>query len=288
MELGEIEVKSRVGEPFSARIPFSLDDGTSLSNLSVELADLSEYKTLSVHYHSDLRFIRADIRKNFFNHWIELSSRSPINSPVFSIVLKVSYGRATHFKKYPLFLDVLNTSRPKGPTTLKSENAIGEKPKRGGNSSTEMAQISLDASLIPDEKADEEKVPATTKGRFKPFDGWARISQYGPIVYGDTLFTIADRLRIDERYSMRQVMVALYEKNRSKFSEGNLHLPIAGTYLDTPLAEEVEKRSSEEALSIIQKHDARWKELQKQSHYAAIAKAQKNRYRIRTAGASSN
>ena len=264
IELGNIEVSSRLGESFSARIPFTLNDGEMVSNLYVELATPRDYQTLNVHFNSSLGLIRADIVRNRLSNWIELSSRLPIKAPVFSLVLKMRYGHATHFKKYPVFLDVSDAGSPAkraaAPPVTTAESAT---------TNEEITYIALDAPLLIEEK------PATT---FKPFDGWARTSSYGPIVYGDTLFTIADRLRIDERYTIRQVMVALFEKNRTMFAEDNLNLPIDGTHLDAPLAEEVERHTYEESLAIIKQHNQQWKELKKQARYAAIAEAQRNRY----------
>ena len=267
MELGKIEISSRLGESFAARVPFSLNDGEMVSNLYVELASVSDYQNLNVHFHPALHLIRTDIIRDRLTNWIELSSRTPISTPVFFLVLKVRYGNATHFKKYPVFLDVSDAGRPAGsaPAPVTAENA---------DAAEETTYIALDTPLLAEEHPTREK-PATT---FKPFDGWARISSYGPIVYGDTLFTIADRLRIDQRYTIRQVMVALFEKNRAMFSEENLNLPIAGAFLAAPLAEEVERHTYEQALSVIREHDRQWKELKKDPRYASVAEAQQSRY----------
>ncbi len=112
-------------------------------------------------------------------------------------------------------------------------------------------------------------------------------SHYGPVVYGDSIYTIADRLRVDKRYTIRQVMAALFEKNRSRFAQDNLNLVLYGTYLDVPTAEEVERLSYDQALSVIQEHNRRWRELMKQPRYAAVAEAQRTRYskRVRVAEA---
>ncbi len=133
----------------------------------------------------------------------------------------------------------------------------------------------------------EEKVTVEASPAFKPFDKWARTSHYGPMVYGDSIYTIADRLRIDKRYTIKQIMVALFEKNRTKFAQDNLNLPQHGTYLDVPTTEEVELNSYDQARATVQDHKRRWKELVKQPRYAAVAEAQRTRYskRVRAAEA---
>ena len=270
MELGKIDVGSRLGEAFSAKVPLTLDAGETISNLYVEVAAPNDYHTLNVHRHPALNLIRTDFIRNRLTNWIELTSRSPINAPVFFIVLKVRYGHAIHFKKYSVFLDVPGANHPRKRATPPPAASIED--MRGDSSSS--TYLSLDASLLTEESTTEEK-PTTT---FTPFDGWARTAQYGPTVYGDTIFTIADRLRIDQRYTIRQIMVALFEKNRTMFTENNLNLPIDGAFLDTPLAEEVERHTYEQALAVIKEHNKQWKELKKQPRYASVAEAQKSRY----------
>lgn len=284
IELAGITVDSHLGEPFFARVPFILNEGEMASNLSVELATTGDYRTLNVHFNPALRLIRSDIVRDRQSNWIELSSHSPIEAPVFSLVLKMRYGHATHFKKYPILLKIADAHRPAKRAVATPDTSIDNTPetKPAKQPAADSTYIYLDPSIRSQEEVDAG--PVTTESvigaiPFKPFDGWARRPNYGPVIYGDTLYTIADRLRMDERYTIRQVMVALFEKNRSMFAEGNLNLPIDGTYLVTPLAEEVEKHTYAEALSIIQTHDGRWKELVKQPRYAAVAEAQQSRYK---------
>ena len=268
LELGDLNVSSRLGETFSAKVPLTLDRDEEISKLTIELATPNDYRALHVHFDPALRLIRTDIERDRLSNWISLSSRSPINSPVLFLLLKLKHGSAIHFKKYSVFLDVTGTGRP-APRSAAPSSTIQEHVK----TAEDTIYLSLDEPPLTEE-AVIEKVQTT----FKPYDGWARTSQYGPTVYGDTIHTIANRLRIDERYTIKQIMVALFEKNRAKFAEDNLNLPLYGSYLDTPLAEEVERHPYEQALTIIQEHDQQWKELKRQAHYAAVADAQKNRY----------
>jgi pilus assembly protein FimV len=277
VELGAINVGSHLSEAFHAEVPLALNAGEDLSKLSVEVAAPAEYRILKVHRDQALNAIRTDVEWNGRGSRIVLSSRYLIDAPFFILVLKVRYGHATHYKKYPIFLDAFHAAQPAkavSAETVKERHAVAAVPSPA-------------TSLMIEDSATEEKATHETSSAFKPFDSWARTSHYGPIVYGDSIHTVADRLRIDERYTIKQVMAALYEKNRSKFAQDNLHLVLYGAYLDVPMAGEVEQRSYDQALSMIQDHNRRWKELVKQPRYAAIAEAQKTRYskRERVAGA---
>ncbi|MDQ7010825.1 MAG: FimV/HubP family polar landmark protein [Mariprofundaceae bacterium] len=268
VSLGKIDVASHLGEPFYAEVPLVLEAGENVSSVFVELASPADYRILEVYRDPALNMIRADVESDSRGVRVELSSRNAMEAPFFNLVLKVRYNRATHFKKFPIFLDLPKAIKPEVRAPLPTVSSI----KPGTGEGSEVTAPVVTAPVTVPEKVEEPK-PA-----FTPHAGWARISRYGPMVYGDTISTVADRLRIDDRYTRNQVMVALFEKNRSKFDQDNINLIKAGTYLDVPDAAEVERISVEQANSVIAEHEKRWKELRKQPRYAAVAEAQRTRY----------
>ncbi|MES0370798.1 MAG: FimV/HubP family polar landmark protein [Mariprofundaceae bacterium] len=270
VSLGKIDVASHLGEPFFAEVPLTLDEGEVISSVFVELAAPADYRILEVYRDQALNVIRADVESDSRGSRVELTSRTVLDAPFFNLVLKVRYGRATHYKKYPVFLDLPRASQPlkkAAPLPTASVEEIKKEPV--------VATVSPVKGL---EMAEEDKTADGSAPAFKSFEGWARTSHYGPMVYGDTISTVADRLRVDERYSRNQVMVALFEKNRSKFSQDNINMVQAGTHLDVPMADEVERIRPDQARSIMNDHNQRWRDLVKQPRYAAVAEAQRTRY----------
>lgn len=263
--LGKIDVASHLGEPFYAEVPLSLGEGEVISSVFVELATASDYRVLEVYRDQALNVFRADVESDSRGSRIELTSLSAIDAPFFNLVLKVRYGRATHYKKYPIFLDL-----PRSAAPVKRAAPL---PSVSVEEAAEPTVTAVEVMTVEEAVAAGEQ-PAP----FRPHDQWARTSHYGPMVYGDTISTVADRLRIDNRYTRNQVMVALFEKNRSKFDKDNVNLIQAGTHLDVPMANEIERISSEQAYAIMKDHNQRWKELVKQPRYAAIKEAQETRY----------
>jgi len=272
VSLGKIDVASHLGEPFYAEVPLTLDEGEVISSVAVELAESADYRILEVYRDRALQLVRADVESDSRGNRVEISSRNIIDAPFFNLVLKVRHGRATHFKKYPVFLDLPRAAAPvKEAAPIPSVSVDDMTSEAAAPTVTAVESMPADVS----EPAAEE---AQTSTPFTPHDQWARASHYGPMVYGDTVSTVADRLRVDARYSRNQVMVALFEKNRSKFDNDNINLIQAGTHLDVPMADEVERISPDQALSIMKDHNQRWRELIKQPRYAAIKEAQETRY----------
>jgi len=270
---GKIEVASRLGEPFYAEVPLKLESNELASKVFVEIAAPSDYKIFEVYRDPILKAIRADVASDKRGVRVELSSRSRIKSPFFNLVLKIRYGRVSHFKKFPVFLDAPKSiqqaaSKAPQPSLDAIKQPVATAPRTSLTKSA--GQV-----FIP-----EPAIAATTS--LEPestyYEGWARTDRYGPIVRGDTLSTVAERLRIDYRYSRNQIMMALFEKNRSSFDQNNINLLKAGSRLNVPTAAEVEQHHKSEASRFLTEQEKKWKELTRQPRYAAEKEAQRTRY----------
>jgi len=261
--LGKVDVASHLGEPFYAEVPLDLDEDEAISSIFVELASPADYQILEVFRDAAVGSIRADVKSDSRGSRVELTSTSAVEAPFLNLILKVRHGRATHFKKFSIFLDLPRAAKP---------NRSSEKVLPVKRIEDISVNPMLEAAPVVKEVAQE------SKSTFQAYDGWARTEQYGPMVYGDTISTVADRLRVDARYSRQQVMMALFEKNKDKFDKENINLINAGTYLNVPSAQEVEHISRAQALGLLKEHNAKWKELTKQTKYAKVQEAQENRY----------
>jgi len=257
VSLGQVDVASHLDETFFAEIALNLDKDESLSSIFVDLASPIEYRFLEVYRDQAIDNLRTTIKQDKRGLRVEIASSKALRSPYINLVLRVRHGRATHFKKFPIFLALPSIATPK---------IVQGKP----------VITAPQPSTQPMDTA--AKTDAAQPDGFTPFDGWARTDHYGPMVYGDTLFTVARRLRTDKRYSVRQVAMALFNKNRDKFSRGNINLIKEGSFLDTPTANEVEALSPSEASAAMIAQTKAWKQLKQQPKFARVAEAQKNRY----------
>ncbi len=268
--LGKVEVTSHLGEPFFAEVPLKLEANELVSKVFVEIAAPADYKIFEVYRDPVVKAIRADVASDARGARVELSSRNRIQAPFFNLVLKIRYGRVSNFKKFPVFLDVpkeVEQAAKKAPQP--SVEAV-QQPTDAGTSLTESAGQTVTPSVI--------KPVADQPKKVKHYLGWARTDRYGPIVRGDTLSTVAVRLRVDHRYSLNQVMLALFEKNRADFEQNNMNLMKAGSFLVVPAATEIEQHSALEAARVLAEHEKAWKHLTQQPRYAAEAEAQRTRY----------
>ncbi|WP_167631760.1 FimV/HubP family polar landmark protein [Mariprofundus ferrooxydans] len=264
--LGKIEVASHIGEPFYAEVPLTLDSDELISQVFVQIADKGDYRIFEVYRDPVLSAIRADLVSDKRGARVQLSSRTTISTPYFNLVLKIRTGRVSYFRKYPVFLDAGKAMQA----------AASKKPQPTVKAVSDSAN---DAATTPVTNTSGQVVaPTKAPVAAAQDDNWARTDKYGPIVRGDSLSTIARRLRVDHRYSLNQTMVALFDKNRDSFDKQNMNLLKAGSVLKVPSAAEVEVHSKQEALQIMRQHQQAWKKLTEQPHYAAVAEAQRSRY----------
>lgn len=265
--LGKIEVASHIGEPFYAEVPLALDADELISQVFVQIADKGDYRIFEVYRDPVLSTIRADLVSDKRGARVQLSSRTTVSTPYFNLVLKIRTGRVSYFRKYPVFLDAGKAIQA----------AASKKPQPSVEA---VSVITNDAATKPATNTSGQIVAPATPPVPAPAqdDNWARTGKYGPIVRGDSLSTIARRLRVDHRYSLNQTMVALFDKNQDSFDKQNMNLLKAGSVLKVPSAAEVETHSKQEALNIMRQHQQAWKKLTEQPHYAAVAEAQRTRY----------
>ncbi|MDQ6984260.1 MAG: hypothetical protein Q9M44_06060, partial [Ghiorsea sp.] len=110
VSFGKPDVASKMGEPFYAEVPLRLNDSESLRRTSVEMGTSADYRILEVYRNPVLNAIRADIVDDERGPRVTLSSDAAIDEAFFNVILKIRYGRSTHYKKIPVFLDVASAA----------------------------------------------------------------------------------------------------------------------------------------------------------------------------------
>ncbi|MDQ6993702.1 MAG: FimV/HubP family polar landmark protein [Mariprofundus sp.] len=268
--LGKVEVASHISEPFYAEVPLQMEKDEAVSKVFIEIANSGDYRIFEVYRDSVLNALRADVVSDKRGTRIELTSNALIKTPFFNLILKIRTGRVSYFRKYPVFMDVNKTVK-----TVSS--------KKAQLSTVQSPEHSTKVDNPATRSSGELVLPAQTTEDITPVrrDSWARSAVYGPIVSGDSLYTVARRLRADHRYSIDQVMLALFEKNPNNFDKNNINLLKAGGTLKVPSAADVERNTKSKANRLVANHSRAWNKLTKEPHYAAVAEAQRSRYNKR-------
>lgn len=82
---------------------------------------------------------------------------------------------------------------------------------------------------------------------------------YGPVKNQDTLWTIAEQLRPDNKATVQQTMLAIYHKNPQAFAGNNINSLMKGVVLKVPSYAETRRYQRLAALREARKHNHFWK-----------------------------
>jgi|GEM_PF-3778288 len=203
-------LKSHLNEVLDVRVPLILAKNESLNSVFVEFAKPNEYRLVGLEPYTDLLGMRVSVEHMPHGElYVLLSSVSVVQAPIVSLLLKARIGNNTYYKQVQLLLDTMEL----GARTY----SVKHKQRRS-------APVA-DKAIV---KNNEEH-------------GWARTWRYGPVRSGDSLSTIAYRLRRDKQWSNHDVMLALYRFNPDAFIQHDINRLKSGVWLEIPREKALKK-----------------------------------------------
>ncbi|MDQ6952372.1 MAG: FimV/HubP family polar landmark protein [Mariprofundaceae bacterium] len=213
-------IKSHLGEPLRIYLPISLNKGEVLSQIFIDLAKPDVYKKWGLQLYMDVSQLHLVIHHEQKNHpYVEILSYDPMSMALVSFVLEAKDRQHHYYKQIKVMLDPVSFSPPKNHDTQHEK----------------VMHLSVQKSK---KHPGKYRIKAFKPVRVEDPD-WARTWRYGPVRSGDSLSTIAYRLRKDKRYSNHAVMRALYRLNADAFDDGNINRLKSGVFLNVPHAEQL-------------------------------------------------
>jgi pilus assembly protein FimV len=238
--LGEIRLSSALNEPLRAEIQLMSTTPEELAGLRVELASAATFERYGIdrpHFLTRLDFDVVDANQPG-GDVVRITSNEPITEPFVTFLVEASWPGGRLLREYTVLLDP-PTFAP--PPTAQAPQAVTA-PQR---------QQQADSGRIERPAAPSRQSAADTE----PFDqaagGDVRVQR------GDTLWQIAERVRPDNRLSMNQVMLAIFDANPQAFA-GNINRLTAGATLRIPSADDIFRINRADAMSEVQRHYADW------------------------------
>jgi pilus assembly protein FimV len=255
--LGNIEVSSALHEPLNARIP--------LRGVSPE--ELDEIKAA---LGSDDQFLRAGLNREFIlsslrfkviaeggaGGHIAVTSHEPIAEPFLNFLVDVNWAKGRVVREYTVLLDPPVYGAAIRNATKRAVRTVDSLPKAAPKSAavTKAAPPNYSASSAP------RLAPrVATSSNASGVNG----DSYGPVGRGETLWSIADKVRPREA-SIQSMMLALLRNNPQAFSLGNVNALKTGAVLRIPTASEV-RDDKAQALAEVARQHGLWDEYRQSS-----------------------
>ncbi len=234
--LGEIELKSALNQPFEARIELLAATADELDALKVNLADVDAFKRAGIDRLFLLSRLRFQVvREEAGADYIRISTTEPMREPFLNFLVEASWSTGRLFREYTVLLD----------PPLYDPNV-------------RRRVLSTPPPVLDDADTGEAYVSPADAG---PVAGTFSGSEYGPIVAGDTLWSIASQIRPDSSVSVQQMMLALLHTNPEAFINNNINGLKRGRILSVPTYDEITATSASDAFAEARLQNQDWQEV---------------------------
>ena len=268
--LGQIQLKSGLGEPLLAEIPIISNDPSELERLRASLASPATFARVGLQppdaVMADLQFVSAlDARGNPV---IRVTSTQPITQPLLTFLVEVDWGQGRLVREYSTLIDAPRTAAAPMQPPIQAPQAAPSNTIVREPDPVPTTQPAQDDEPVAEAEPDPEPAPITvppaqpaprpvaaapaTPVAPSPIEG----GRYD-VQAGDTLSAIAGRI---EGVSVNEAMIALLRANPGAFIDGNIHLVKAGAVLQIPDAGALAQVDSAEAAALVRSQTQQWRE----------------------------
>ncbi len=262
--LGSLTVESALGEPLEARISvFDVSD-SGASDLTVSLGSPAQYAKSGLIYNDLVSNITLEYIRDQSGDFISLMTKEAVNEIVIDLLVELSVQSERVSRTFVAFIDpplLLEERRLTGNMDGQNVAAIQEVSEGiveqeqttnvEGNRASDVFVEEQPSVRAQKESVDTDVTPVTNQSSL----GESRI--FVDVRSGDTLSKIAQRNRV-AGYSLEQMLVGLFRKNRAAFDNDNMNRLRAGSRIQIPVSEELARISKSESSSEVKIHAADW------------------------------
>jgi pilus assembly protein FimV len=259
MGLGDIRLSSALNEPLRAEIELLTPTQDELRNLKIRLASAETFERYGLDRPVELMGLEFLVSSGPDGSVVRVTSAEPITEPFITFLVEAEWTRGRLLREYTLLLDpptfapapVAQTTQPVAAPARSQpadSGAIARPPAQSRPAPqppvttpepTPQPPVTTPRQDAPPQQ--ETPPPAAPAPTFDTSGGGQYVVQRG-----DTLWQIADRFRPDNRLTMNQTMLGIFEANPEAF-EGNINRLSSGATLRIPSADEIFRISRGEA-----------------------------------------
>ena len=252
--LGKLDLQSALNEPFNARIELVSATVDELDSLNVVLADEAAFQRAGIPFARALSELRFSIKETESGaDYILIYSNDPIREPFLNFLIEVSWSKGRLFREYTALLD------PPIYADLTTRKKLTQRSPVAETTGTVIREIEDNKVVYNPEY--KKTTPAIESGRIpaaRTIDYTG--GDYGPVVTGDTLWSIASAMRPDTSVSVQQMMLALLRANPEAFINNNINGLKRGHVLQMPEMSDIKSVGKDDAFSQARLQNNLWEE----------------------------
>ena len=259
--LGDIRLSSALNEPLRAEIELLSATPEELDNLSVVLASAETFDRYGLDRPLFLQRIEFKISRSggIDGNIVSVRSLDPVTEPFITFLVEATWSRGRLLREYTLLLDP-PTFAPPPVTESTTAVTAPQRVTQTDSGRIERAPEPVQEPPVappptvsrPTQSAPSRSEPPPQQAAFDTTEG----GDYR-VIRGDTLWSIAQRMRPDSRLTMNQTMLAIFEANPEAFAN-NINILSAGASLRIPSADDIFSINRGNALSEVRRQNAEW------------------------------
>ena len=272
VRMGTLSVESALGEPLKASIRLYELGEVVIGRTTVSMASPSTYDSLGLIYNDLISRINLQYEDEGNGSLIRLSTKDPVNEVVLDLQVEFVGPEGKVSKTYvafidpPFLIDERLSSFALESELLSIEESTEELLIEKDIDVLELVDgpeaIEVEAEPVIDDLVQRTESISSTPGSIDEMGSDAtQASVYGRQIIvrtGDTLTKIAQREKLSD-FSIEQMLVGVFRKNREAFVGDNMNRLRAGNVIRIPIEDELETISANEATSEIKIHMAEWR-----------------------------
>ncbi|OOG43131.1 fimbrial protein FimV [Rhodanobacter sp. C06] len=232
LDLGQIQVKSALGQPLLAEIPVQKATPAELQQLNVQLASGEEFARAGVAGGRPTIPLRFDVVDGGNGHKvIRITSDAAVNDPFLDLLIEIHGGSGKSVREYTILLDP--------PGNSSAPTRVASRPSARAGRSAAAAPAAREATHA----GSGEQV---ANGRF------------GPVERGQTLSVVAHQTA-PAGVDLNQMLLALKQANPDAFYRDNINALKAGAVLRIPDKAAAEAVAVAAAAAEVRRQNGDWR-----------------------------
>ncbi|WP_329743005.1 FimV/HubP family polar landmark protein [Dyella sp. A6] len=229
LNLGQIQIKSALGQPLRVEIPVIPASPAELQNLSARLASNGAFARAGITDGKPSMPLQFSVTSDHGHKVILVTSSVPVNNPYIDLLIEVTSAAGTSVHEYPVLLDP--------PGEQMSAAPAAAKPR-----ATHPHHAAAPVAARP--------APAAHPAAAAP-------GQYGPVKSGQTLTAVARKVALSG-VDINQMMLALKQANPDAFYQDNINALKTGAILRVPSREQALAVKVAEAAAAVRQQNSDW------------------------------
>ena len=244
LDLGQVQVKSTLGEPLLAEIPLHPANPAELQHLTVQLASNEDFARAGIVGGRTTIPLHFSVAKTAGGQSvIRITSSVAVDDPYLDLLLQVNDKAGTSVREFAILLDPPGSHMT--ASAAPAAAAASRPVRRAAAPAAPRPSRATAAAPAP--------APAAPTHSAAPATG-----QFGPVQRGQTLSSIA-HATAPAGVDISQMLVALKQANPDAFYRDNINALKTGAVLRVPTATEAQAMAVAAAMAEVRRQNSDWR-----------------------------